>query len=193
MLMHFHTEILGVIHGRQTVRNRKFKCAYCRRQSVKPQVQKMGNLPACRLEAGVVFQNTGVDFFGPMLIKEKRSTPKVYGCLLVCMATRACHLELVDDLSTGHFLMALKRFMARRGRPKRIYSGNGTNFVGADNELKTCLARLDQEKIYNPLTLQGIEWHFQPPLSPHFGGAWERLVQSTKKTLKAILNDIGLW
>ena len=81
MLMHFHTEILGVIHGRQTVRNRKFKCAYCRRQSVKPQVKKMGNLPACRLGAGVVFQNTGVDFFGQMLIKEKRSTPKVYGCL----------------------------------------------------------------------------------------------------------------
>ena len=132
-----------VIHGRQMVRNRKFKCGYCRRQSVKPHVQKMGNLPACRLEAGVVFQNTGVDFFGPMFVKEKRSTLKVYGCLFVCMATRACHLELVDDLSTDHFLMALKRFMARRGRPKRIYSDNGTNFVGADNELRACLTQLD--------------------------------------------------
>ena len=70
----------------------------------------MGNLPECRL-VGVVFRNTGVDVFGPMLVKEKRSEVKVYGCLFVCMSTRACHLELVDDLSTDHFIMALKRFI----------------------------------------------------------------------------------
>ena len=79
--------------------------------------------------------------------------------------------------------------MARRGRPKRIYSDNGTNFVGADNELRACLSRLNQEKIHNSLAPQGIESHLQPPLSPYFGNVWERLVQSIKKTLKAILND----
>ena len=50
-----------------------------------------------------------------MLVKEKRSDVKVYGCLFTCMSTRACHLEFVDDLSTDHFIMALKRFIARRG------------------------------------------------------------------------------
>ena len=109
-----------IVNGHQAVRNMKFKCSYCHRQTVKPQEQHMGNLPECRLEPGIVFRNTGVDFFGPMLIKERCSKVKVYGCLFVCMSTRACHLELVDDLSTNHFTMALKRFIARRGRPQNI-------------------------------------------------------------------------
>ena len=82
----------------------------------------MGNVPECRLEPGIVFRSTGVDFFGPMIIKESRSEVKVYGCLFVCMATRACHLELVDDLSTDHFIMALKRFIARRETTKNIHA-----------------------------------------------------------------------
>ena len=66
----------------------------------------MENLPGCRLEPGMVFRNTGVDFFGPMIMEGTRSEVKVYGCLFVCMAARACHLELVDDLSTDLFIMA---------------------------------------------------------------------------------------
>ena len=149
----------------------------------------MGSLPECRLEPGMVFRNTGVDFFGPMLVKERRSEVKVYGCLFTCMSTRACHLELVDDLSTDHFIMALKRFIARRGRPQSIHSDNGTNFVGANNELQKCIIQLDEERIQNFCAPKEIEWKFQPPSAPHFGGAWERLVQCTKKTLKAILAD----
>ena len=124
-----------IIHRRQVVRNAKFKCNYCYRQTVKPQEQRMGSLPGCQLEPGRVFRNTGVDFFGPMLVKEGHSEVKVYGCLFPCMSTRACHLELVDDLSADHFIMALKRFIARRGRPQSIHSDNGTNFVGANNKL----------------------------------------------------------
>ena len=58
---------------------------------------------------------------------------KVYDCPFVCIATRACHLDLVDDLSADHFVMKLKRLMARCGRRERIYSDNGTYFAGADN------------------------------------------------------------
>ena len=47
----------------------------------------MGNLPELRLEPGMVFMNTGVDYFGPMIIKERRSEVKVYGFLFVFMAT----------------------------------------------------------------------------------------------------------
>ena len=149
----------------------------------------MGDLPECRLELGMVFRNTGVDFLGPMLVKDRRSEVKVYGCLFVCMSIRACHLELVDDLSTDHFIMALKRFIARRGRPQRMFSDNGTNFVGANNELRKCLKQLDEERVQNFCSPKEIEWNFRPPSAPHFGGAWERLVQCSKKTLEAILKD----
>ena len=105
------------------------------------------------------------------------------------MSIRACHLELVDDLSTDHFIMALKRFIARRGRPQRMFSDIGANFVRANNELRTYLKDLDQERIQNFCAPKEIEWNFQPPSAPHFGGAWERLVRCSKKTLKAILKD----
>ena len=149
----------------------------------------MGNFPECRLEPGIVFRNTGVDYFGPIIIKERRSEVKVYGCLFVCMATRACHLELVDDLSTDHFIMALKRFTGRRWRPQRIYSDNGTNSVEANSELLKCLKQLNKEKVQSFCAPKKIEWNFQPPSTPHFGGTWERLVQCTKKTLKSVLQN----
>ena len=95
----------------------------------------MGSLPECRLEPGVVLGTLGLTFLG-LLVRETRREVKVYGCLFTCMSTRACHLELLDDLSTDHFIMALKRFIARRGRPQSIHSDNGTNFVGANNELR---------------------------------------------------------
>ena len=60
-----------IIHCRQVVRSVKFKCNYYYCQTVKLQEQQMGNLPECRLEPGMVFRNTGVDFFGPMIVKER--------------------------------------------------------------------------------------------------------------------------
>jgi len=122
-----------------------------------------------------------------MLVKERRSEVKVDGCLFTCLSTRACLLELVDDFSTDHFIMTLNKFIARRGRPQSIYSDNGSNFVGADNELRKCLKQLDEEGVQNFCAPKEIEWKFQPPNAPHLGGAWERLVQCTEKTLKAIL------
>ena len=61
-------------------------------------------------------------FFGLTLVKNRLSEVKVYGYLVTCMSTRACHLELVGDLLTDHFIMVLKRFTARRGRPQSIHS-----------------------------------------------------------------------
>ena len=66
-------------------------------------------------------------------------TRKRWGCIFTCLATRAVHLELAGDLSTNSFIMALRRFLGRRGDPKTIRSDNGTNFVGADRDLAEAL------------------------------------------------------
>ena len=81
-----------IIHCRPAVRSVKFTCNHCYRLTVKPQEQQMVNVPEYRLEPGMALRNTGVNYFGPMIIKERRSEVKVYGCLFVCMSTRACHL-----------------------------------------------------------------------------------------------------
>ena len=38
-------------------------------------------------------------------------------------------------------------FTSRRGVPKEVVSDNGTNFVGAVNEMKELAGQLDEEKI----------------------------------------------
>ena len=69
--------------------------------------------------------------------------------------------------STDDFIMALKRFTARRGLPQSIHCDNGTNFVDASNELWKCIKLLDEERIQNFCVPKAIEWKFQLPSVPH--------------------------
>jgi hypothetical protein len=95
----------------------------------------------------------------------------------------------VTDLTTQEFLGAL----SRRGHPHNLYSDNGTNFVGANNELKELRNFLKkqetQNKIYTELTNIGINWHFIPAKSPHMGGLWEANIKSIKSHLKKVLGN----
>ena len=147
------------------------------------------NDQASRLQAFTPpFHNTGVEYFGPMYVKEKRSTVKRYGCLFTCLVTRAVHLEIAHSMDRDSFIMALRRMIGRRGRPKYIYSDNVTNFVGTERELKDSLNRLDQATITDTLSQESTQCIFSPPSAPHFGGVWERLVRSAKRALKVTLN-----
>ena len=173
-----------------------FNCSYCKLQRIKPSPPMMSDLPIERLMIGSPpFTATGIDYFGPLYVKQGRrtrnsvGTAKRYGSLFTCMTTRAVHLELAGDLSTDSFLMAFRRFTSRRGRPKIVWSDNGTNFVGAERELREALQRLDQHKIRKELANVNIDWNFNPPASPWMGGVWESLVKITKKSLKAVVRD----
>jgi len=90
------------------------------------------------------------------------------------MTIKAVHLKLVSDLTSDGFLAALRRFTARRGIPKHIYSDNGTNFIGANNQLRELYALLNSEdhkvRISSFACEHRITWHFIPPVAPHFGG-----------------------
>ena len=166
-------------------------CMHCQRYRVKPQVPLMADLPVQRVSGNTVpFKFTGVDYFGPMTVKRARARVKKWGCLFTCLVTRAIHLELADSLEADDFILMLRCFIGRRGKPAEIYSDNGTNFVGACRELQEVLAQLDQSRsVQNFLLRSSIQWNFIPPNAPHYGGAWERLVRSTKTALKAILKE----
>ncbi|XP_043262440.1 uncharacterized protein LOC122403151 [Colletes gigas] len=93
-------------------------------------------------------------------------------------------------MTTEAFIAALKRMIARRGICKNIYSDNGTNFVGANNELAELSRVLHKnEEIRHFLTNKEISWHFMPALTPHFGGLWEASVKSFKHHLKRVVGD----
>ena len=52
--------------------------------------------------------------------------------LYSCFTVRAVHIQMAYDLSTSSFINSFRRFIGRRGLPKRVLSDNGTNFVGAE-------------------------------------------------------------
>jgi len=105
--------------------------------------------------------------------------------------TKAVHIEAVTSLTTEAFLAALRRFIARRGRPRTIYSDNGTNFQGASHQLHEVYTMLQcptqMTRIQDFLTTEGCEWKFIPPHGPHFGGLWEAAVKSMKYHLRRTL------
>ncbi|XP_055590294.1 uncharacterized protein LOC129742422 [Uranotaenia lowii] len=107
----------------------------------KPRVteQLMGDLPAERVSPSNPFENVGVDYCGPFLVKypsSRRIQPcKMFVAIFVCLATKAVHIELVTDLTSDSFIAAFKRFVGRRGKPRVVMCDNSTTFVGARREL----------------------------------------------------------
>ena len=100
--------------------------------------------------------------------------------------TSAIHLEVAFGLDTDSLLNALARFTSRRGVPSTISSDNGTNLVGAVNELKQLVTQLDQQKIKRTTAHNNVEWFSNPAAAPHFGGVFESEVKSAKKALCAV-------
>lgn len=151
----------------------------------------MAPLPIARVTPFTdAFTYTGLDAFGPYFTTVGRRTEKRYGIVYTCMTVRAVFIDLVHDLSTDAFLMSFRNFHISRGLCcKHIYSDNGTNFRGADREMQASLRDLDQAGIKNASANRGIEWHFNPPASPHMGGAWERKVRSIKRVLEKLLHN----
>jgi hypothetical protein len=111
------------------------------------------------------FADTGLDLGGPLFTTDGK---KVWICLFTCMAVRAVHLELVPGLTAEATERAITRFSSRRGTPKRFYSDHGTNFVAVSKRI-------------------GVPWTFMVERGPWWGGAWERLIGTTKGLLKRTL------
>ncbi|XP_062704223.1 uncharacterized protein LOC134286607 [Aedes albopictus] len=147
---------------------------------------EMGPLPAVRLQPGIrPFTYTGVDLFGPYLVKVGRSVAKRWVCLFTCLTVRVIHREVVASLSTDACKKAIRRFIARRGSPIEIYSDNGTNFVGASRDLQDEINRIHTE-LGSTFTNAQTQWKFNPPAAPHMGGCWERMVRAVKSALRCI-------
>ena len=181
-----------VINANSAVRNVIFSCVACRKLRRPVEEQKMSDLPSCRLDDTVPpFSYTGVDYFGPFMIREKRKELKYYGVLFTCLVSRAVHIEVSHSLDTDSFLHALRRFIARRGNIIELHSDNGSNFVGAHRELHAALEELDQSKLDTYLQRLEISWKFNPPVASHMGGTWERQVRTVRKVLGGLLQEHG--
>ena len=184
-LMGIMREKYWVLGGRRAIRSVISRCVTCRRHRSKSFVTGLAPLPLNRVRDAAVFEITGVDFAGPLFLK---GGEKAWVALFTCAVYRAVHLELCTSLSTVSFIQVLRRFIARRGRPKTIYSDNGTNFVGTDN----CFEKLNWEQIRATCSVDRIEWRFNPPSASWWGGFWERMVGVLKQILRKVLGRASL-
>ncbi|GFV05332.1 integrase catalytic domain-containing protein [Trichonephila clavipes] len=128
-------------------------------------------LPPDRVTDCAPFEIVGIDLAGPLFLKDGR---KVWITLFTCAVYRAIHLELVNSLTSDAFLLALRCFIARRGRPRTIYCDNGTNFRGAFNDL----SKLNWSKIVEETRTPKILWKFIPPTAAWWeagGKGWSAL------------------
>ena len=184
------TKKFWIITGYSVVKSILRRCIGCRKHHGKVGEQKMADLPAARVAVDLPpFTNVGVDYFGPVNTRYRRGTVKRWVCLFTCLVTRAVHLEVAFDMSADSFLMAFHRFTARRGKPAVVHSDNGSNFVAAERELRDEVKTINSEKVKSSMLLEAIDWRFTPPYAPHMGGVWERMVQSVKSTLKALITS----
>ena len=113
------------------------------------------------------FQVTGVDYAGPICIRNnKNEVVKAYICLFICATIRALHvhLEVVEDQTTSAFIRALKRFISRRGILEWIISDNAKTFKAGSQELKTLKTKvLESAAQQNFFANHGIKWRFIIP------------------------------
>lgn len=178
------------LKGRLLARSTILHCVQCTRAKPRFQIPLMAPLPQQRVQCSRPFTITGVDFAGPLTIRSGvrgRANRKAWISLFICFATKAIHIEVVEDLTSSAFIATLRRFMARRGKPTEVWSDNGTNFVGAQRELATYLKSIEGDSVE-----EGITWRFNPPSAPHFGGLWESAVKSDKYHLTRVLKDTKL-
>ena len=186
-----------ITRGRDAVRAITRSCVVCRRYKAQATSQLMGSLPTARVTPSRPFLKCGLDYAGPMHLKVLKGRGhkqfKAYICIFVCLSTKAVHLEAVSDMTTDTFIAALKRFASRRGVSSDLFSDCGSNFLGADSELKSMLeSATHNSKVSTHLAEHGIQWHFNPPGAPHQGGLWEAGVKAIKYHLRRVMGSTVL-
>ena len=170
-----------IINGRTAIKSVIRNCFFCKIRRAMRMYPYMADLPVYRTAYNEPpYNNCGVDLFGPILVKQGRKRLKRWGVLFTCLTVRCIHLEIVESMETDTFINAFRRFTNRRGCPTTMYSDCGMNFKGATTELKEFSSGLNKVAISKAAADMNIHWDFNPPESPHMGGAWERLVRSVK-------------
>ncbi|XP_065115485.1 uncharacterized protein [Paramisgurnus dabryanus] len=163
-------------------------CVTCRKLRRPTEEQRMADLPSERTNPSPPFTYCGMDCFGPFITKQSRKEHKRYGLLFTCFSSRAIHIEMLNDMSTDAFINGLRCFIALRGAVREIKCDQGTNFVGAKNELKNALKEIDEDRLTVFLAEKQCDFVLNAPHSSHAGGIWERQIRTVRNVLRSTLS-----
>ncbi|VDL84095.1 unnamed protein product [Nippostrongylus brasiliensis] len=161
------------------------KCVNCQKMNNLPyKYPEQSDLPSRRVKKSRPFAHVGLDYFGPLSVKEEDQVNKCYGCIITCLVTRLVHLDIVTDASTTTFIQMLRRFFSRRGVPSSITCDNSPTFSLGGTILSEFFQQVKQNQtIQKEMSNRHIDWIYITPFAPWQGGVYERLIQSIKKAL----------
>ncbi|GBN71528.1 hypothetical protein AVEN_112953-1 [Araneus ventricosus] len=174
-----------ILKSRQTIKSVLSKCTICKRFNSSPGTQVIAPLPDIRVEQSAPFTIIGVDFAGPLFVKDTNA--KQYILLITCAVTRSVHLELVGDMTTDTFLLAFRRFISRRGLCSVVISDNARTFKRAELEIKRIWNILNHPDVKNFYSFNGIKWQYIVERAAWWGGFYERMVRTVKTALRKTL------
>ena len=135
-----------VLKLRSFLRFIKAQCLRCRKFQAVAMPPIMSDLPKSAYQSPF-FTNTSVDYLGAFYVTVRRTIEKKWGFLFSCLTTRAVHVEVVTSMDTSSCVMGVERFVSRRGTLEMIWSDNGTNFIGAEKELRESIEKWNVVKI----------------------------------------------
>ena len=148
------------------------------------------DLPDFRVVRDRPFKHVGIDFAGPFIVTEGGIDIKAYVLVVTCSTTRAVWLGDTQGLSAYEFLLALRRFVGRKGAPHTIVSDNAKTFQCCHRKLvaiyknKEVQAYLISERIN-----WTIDWQFYCERAPWQGGFIERMVGLWKNVAKKVIGS----
>ena len=159
-----------ILRGRQVVKSIIRACRVCKIFTAKslsaPKADPLPNIRASRTRPS---QYTGVDFAGPLYVKQGSEVTKAYIKLFACAITRAVHLELAPDMTAETFMMSLEKFFSAWGVPNLILSDNAATFKSTAMHSKKLK---DHPKVQKCLQSNYVTWKFDlcsaPLFSPKF-------------------------
>lgn len=151
-----------------------------------------GYLPTDRTEGTAPFKVVGIDYAGPVKYRDGRNKEgKAYMVLYACSLSQALYLEVTKTMGTQEFISTLKRFIARKGRPEKIYSDNGRTFVAAAKWLRNVM---HDERLHDYLAKMNIKWQFNLSRAQRWGGQFERMFGIVKQAFnKSVGNGTLTW
>ncbi|KAL0147546.1 hypothetical protein M9458_057147, partial [Cirrhinus mrigala] len=76
---------------------------------------------------------------------------------------------------------------ARKEYKRQIKCDQGTNFVGAKNELSAAQSKIDTDKLTTFLAETQCDFVLNTPHASHAGGVWERQIRTVRNVLNATL------
>ena len=126
------------------------------------------------------------------MVKQYGKKVKWYGIMFTCLSSCAMYFEVVQNMETGLFIQALRRFIECWGNIRLIRCDNSSNCNSPNQNTKGAFLKGIKTKYHTSgrlVELIGSHEKNNPPSGSHLGGVCEHQTKSVSVILSALLKQ----